>query len=476
MSTEAVEPRRSKWYLRWLPELLVLVVVALSLIEVQYDVAGRLFGIGGDVHADPAGVGAPAGIHVPPLHDAPVVAAPVPRAAVDASAVGRAIRKFANDPDLGPHREIHVMDLRSGEMVFSRGRGETTPASTLKLLTSAAALHVLGPGHRFETKTVLDDTHLFLVGGGDPYLASGKSRGYPKRTSLDELAARTAKALQQRGLTRVGLRWDDSLFTGPAVNPTWPASYMPENVVPPITALWEDQGHKDGRLSGFVDDPSRDAAEDFRRELKERGIDVAGFAHAKAPDTATTVASVKSATLAQIVEETLAISDNQAAELLGHAVGLAVLEDGSFEGGARAVLQTLTQLGLPMDGAHLYDGSGLSREDRINPSALLQVLRLASSPENPELRPLVTGLPVAGYTGSLAWRFDDAPLQAHGMVRAKTGTLTGVHGLAGIVTDKSGALMGFVAIVDNAPLDRQWLARKDIDDLAAALGACACGT
>lgn len=476
MSTDAEEQRRTPWYLRLLPELLVLVVVALSFVEVQYDVAGRLFGIGGDVKADPAGVGAPAGVQVPPLGDAPVVAGPLARTAVDKSAIAPAIRRFADGKDLGPHREIRVMDLRSGQLLFSRGRGQTTPASTLKLLTSAAALHVLGPGHRFSTRTVLDDTHLFLVGGGDPYLASGKSVGYPARTSLDALAARTAKALKQRGLTRVGLRWDDSLFSGPSVNPAWPSSYLPENVVPPITALWEDQGHKAGRLSGFVDDPARDAAEDFRRELKERGIQVAGFAAAKAPSSAVPVASVQSATLAQIVEETLAVSDNQAAELLGHHVGLAVLEDGSFDGGARAVLQTLTQMGLPMAGARLYDGSGLSREDRIDPAALLQVLRMAASPDNPELRPIVTGLPVAGYTGSLAWRFDDAPLQAHGMVRAKTGTLTGVHGLAGIVADRSGALMAFVAVADKAPLDRQWLTRKAIDDLAAALGACACGS
>lgn len=476
MSTHEAEQPRSRWYLRWLPELLVLLVVGLSFVEVQYDVAGRVFGIGGDVKSDPAAVGPPEGIELPPESAAPVVAAPAPAVKVDRAAVARAIGRFVNDPDFGPHREIHVMDLRSGELLFSRGKGRTTPASTLKILTSVAALHVLGPDHRFTTSTVLDGTHLYLVGGGDPYLASGTSRGYPRRTSLDDLAERTATELKKQGLTRVGLRWDDSLFSGPSVNPDWPASYLPENVVPPITALWEDQGHKAGRLSGFVDDPARNAAEDFRRELKERGIQVAGFAAATAPGTAVPVAAVKSSTLHQIVEETLAVSDNQAAEMLGHAVGLAVLEDGSFEGGARAVTQTLNQLGLPLQDARLYDGSGLSRENRVSPIALLQAMRLAASPEHPELRAALTGLPVAGYTGSLAWRFDDAPLQARGMVRAKTGTLTGVHGLAGIVTDRSGAELAFVAVVDQAPLDRQWLARKKIDQLAAALGACACGT
>lgn len=469
------EERRSRWYLRGLPELLVLVVVALSFVELQYDVAGRLLGLGGDPSADPAAVGAPAGIAVPEQTVAPAVAAPASSAAVDAAAVTAAVRRFARGHDLGPHREIHVADLRTGQVVFQHGTGTVTPASTLKIMTAAAALRVLGPERRFSTRTVLDGTHLYLVGGGDPYLASGKQPGYPSRTGLDDLAARTAAALKQQGLTRVGLRWDTSLFSGPAVNPAWPPSYMWENVVPPITALWESQGHKAGPLSGFVDDPARDAASDFRRELAERGVVVAGFAAAVAPPTATEVAAVQSATVAQIVEQTLAVSDNQAAELLARHVGLAVLEDGSFVGGARGIGQTLTQMGVRMDGVRLYDGSGLSRENRVGPLALLDTLRLAAAPENPELRAVVTGLPVAGFTGSLAWRFEDAPQQARGLVRAKTGTLTGVHGLAGVVTDPSGAQLGFVAIADQVPLDRQFFARKAIDDLAAALGACSCG-
>jgi D-alanyl-D-alanine carboxypeptidase/D-alanyl-D-alanine-endopeptidase (penicillin-binding protein 4) len=61
-------------------------------------------------------------------------------------------------------------------------------------------------------------------------------------------------------------------------------------------------------------------------------------------------------------------------------------------------------------------------------------------------------------------------------VQAKTGTLTGVHGLAGVATDLDGNVMGFVAIADKVPAAQQLYARLTIDKVAAALGACRCGT
>ena len=57
----------------------------------------------------------------------------------------------------------------------------------------------------------------------------------------------------------------------------------------------------------------------------------------------------------------------------------------------------------------LYDGSGLSRDNRLDPRVLVDVLRLAMRPEHPELRAVLTGLPVAGFTGSLADRMDLGP-------------------------------------------------------------------
>ncbi len=89
---------------------------------------------------------------------------------------------------------------------------------------------------------------------------------------------------------------------------------------------------------------------------------------------------------------------------------------------------------------------------------------------------MVSTLPVAGFTGSLAYRFvDDAPAGL-GLVRAKTGTLTeaGVHGLAGIVVTRRGTPLVFAAVADQVPLRKTLDARAQLDKLAARLTTCAC--
>jgi D-alanyl-D-alanine carboxypeptidase/D-alanyl-D-alanine-endopeptidase (penicillin-binding protein 4) len=126
-------------------------------------------------------------------------------------------------------------------------------------------------------------------------------------------------------------------------------------------------------------------------------------------------------------------------------------------------------------GVRLHDGSGLSRENLLTPGILLGTLEAAASDDHPELRQVVTGLPVAGFTGSLQWRFDKGPADARGRVRAKTGTLTGVNGLAGLATGVDGSLMAFVVVADRVPPENALRSQHQLDSVAAALGACACG-
>ncbi len=290
--------------------------------------------------------------------------------------------------------------------------------------------------------------------------------------TLAKLAVRKLRAMK---IGRVRLAFDDSYFSGPAVNPAWPDTYIPESVVPPISALWVDEGLSPGGYS-FVSDPAATAAQVFGSALRSNGLKVRPqVTRATVPEGAVDVASVSSAPLGEIVERTLEVSDNQAAEVLARHVGLSERQEGSFEAGAAAVLDVVKRLGVPTSGDRLYDGSGLSRNDRLSPESLAGVLRLAETTGKPQLRQVFTGLPVAGFTGSLQYRFDKGPAAARGRVRAKTGTLTGVHGLAGVASDVSGARMAFVVVADQVGPLMDFKAQTLIDRIAGALGACRCG-
>jgi D-alanyl-D-alanine carboxypeptidase/D-alanyl-D-alanine-endopeptidase (penicillin-binding protein 4) len=465
--------------LSWVPDALVVLLVVAAAANLTFNLDERWFGLDhGDARKDPARVLPPEGLDLTAGSVAPPVAGSAPGGGLSVVAVRRAVAPYVDSDNLGKHVDVAVGELGSDRTVFRTGNGAATPASTTKLLTAAAALEKLGPMTRFRTTVRQVGNRLVLVGGGDPFLMTDRAAAkglYPVRATLDDLAARTAAALAGQGVTSVRLGYDASLFAAPAFNPAWPPTYATQDVVPPITALWTDEGNgADGR---YVTDPAQAAGEAFAKRLVAHGVTVRGAVRAT-PSSSTDpeVAAVQSAPLGQIVERTLAVSDNNAAEVIAHHVGIAVKQDGSFAGGVAGVMEVLQGLGVDTTGSALYDGSGLSRRDRLSADTLLDVLRVVASPEHPELRQVLTGLPVAGFTGSLQWRFDDGPAAARGRVRAKTGTLTGVSGLAGVVTDLDGNRMVFVAIADKVPVLRTLAARRDLDRLSGALAACHCGS
>jgi D-alanyl-D-alanine carboxypeptidase/D-alanyl-D-alanine-endopeptidase (penicillin-binding protein 4) len=140
----------------------------------------------------------------------------------------------------------------------------------------------------------------------------------------------------------------------------------------------------------------------------------------------------------------------------------------------KGVAQALTELGVRLDGDEWYDGSGLSRDNELDPGTLTDVLRAAASTEHPELRAVLSGLPVAGFTGSLEYRFADVAPLARGHVRAKTGTLRNTAALAGVVTDQDGSSAAFVLMADRVALLKGTAAENALDAAAAALGGCHC--
>lgn len=474
--------RRSGWVRGLWVEVLVLSLLAFAVVGYRYDLGERWFGWGPvDPVAEPTRVLAPQGLRLPETAPAPAVAAQAEGVAVDAAAVAAALRPQLRGRVLGPGYTVLVTDLRSGEEVFQRGAERVVPASTTKILTAVAALEVLGAERRFETSVrwLPQQRRLVLVGGGDPFLGRTPASSedlYPARADLATLARAAAAALRRDGVDTRGVRlgFDDSLFSGPRVNPTWLETYLVD-ITSGISALWVDQAADDDGF-GFASDPAAQAARVFGDLLRAQGVRPQGAPQRLvAPEGAQVLAAVESATVGEIVEQVLSVSDNQGAEVLAHHVGLAVRGEGSFEAGAAATLEVLRGLGVPTRGEVLYDGSGLSRQNALSGEVLTAALRLADAEDRPELRHVLTGLPVAGFSGSMAARPAAGPEDALGRVRAKTGTLAQVHGLAGVVDDASGARMAFVAVAAGVRPARDFEARLRIDRIAAALGACSCG-
>jgi D-alanyl-D-alanine carboxypeptidase/D-alanyl-D-alanine-endopeptidase (penicillin-binding protein 4) len=433
---------------------------------------GRLDDWFGDEPVSPLVAPVP-GFTAPPAPSPSAVARVAPSSRPAAACVRRALAPTLRDPHLADLRAV-VAPL-TGRPVLDVGKGPSTPASTLKLLTATAALHVLGPDRTFATRVVADGRRgVLLVGGGDPFLENqqpteGSARHH---ASLQTLAALTARQLRARGVDKVRLSYDASLFTGPRVNPHWPRFYVPDGIVSPITALWADEGlDPDGY--GRVPDPAATAAGLFATYLRKRGFEVAPrIKEEGARPHAEELARVTSPPVADIVERVLQVSDNEGAEVLAHQVGLEGNGDASFDGGVRGVTTTLRSLGIDLSQATIQDGSGLSRHDKLGAETLVEVLQLAASPEHPDLRSVVTGLPVAAYDGSLSYRFGDS--RGRGLVRAKTGTLTGTSALAGITTDARNRTLVFAFVSNHVKYAETLDTRAALERLTSALATSRC--
>ncbi|MFF3532012.1 D-alanyl-D-alanine carboxypeptidase/D-alanyl-D-alanine-endopeptidase [Streptomyces rubiginosohelvolus] len=377
----------------------------------------------------------------------------------DPAALRDTLAPLIGDPGLGDKVAASVIDTATGEQLY--GQGATTPmtpASTIKIATATAALSVLGPDHRIATTAALspDSRTVTLVGGGDPTLSEA---------ALREMAADTADALREDDRDSVRLTYDISRYTGPVLHPISPN----ENIAP-VTALMVNEGRVNDTDRGPAkrsEDPAGDAARTFAGALKKAGVEVTGAPReARAADEARTVATHRSAPLDALVERTLTNSDNDIAEALARQTAIAKGESASFAGARRAVTNELKKLKVPVGGAHFADGSGLDRKDRVTPALLTALLARAADPDRPGLRPVLTGLPIAGFSGTLGGRY--APdAEGTGLIRAKTGTLFGVNSLAGTVVDRQGRLLAF-AFLASGSLDAGE-AEPALDALATAL-------
>lgn len=374
--------------------------------------------------------------------------------------IARKLTSRVDAPRLGDYVTGLVMDRKKGRVVWQQGGdSQRLPASTTKLVTALAALRTFGTDKRFSTTVVQGARRrqVVLVGSGDPEL---------RRWQLGRLANRTTTALREGDRRKVTLLVDDSKFPAPTLATGWSPYYYPHEIVP-VRAL--------GLHGREVMDSALDAGRFFARALERRGIAVSAVRREQRPVGVKELARVRGFRLASIVRRMLLVSDNQDAEHLLRLVALGNDQPATWAGSNAAVRTVLAKLDVPLAGIALYDGSGLSRSDRLTARNLADVLQAALSPYRGKIRAaFLAALPVAGVSGTLGadyLRYVTEPTScARGKLQGKTGSLRDVVTLAGVTTARDGREKVWAFLVYGQPAELA--TRRAVDKLATTVQGC----
>jgi D-alanyl-D-alanine carboxypeptidase/D-alanyl-D-alanine-endopeptidase (penicillin-binding protein 4) len=458
--------------------LVVVIAVGVGIVFVSPSIATRL-GLGS--LAVPETSPPPSPVVYSARLKPPDTTGPIPTAA----GVSSALAGVVANPALGAFRGT-VLDAATGSVLWDHGSATpAAPASTNKVLTSAAALLSVGPQATLNTTVVAggDPGTIILVGGGDPTLSSlpaPRQSVYPGAARMTDLAAQV-KSHATAPITRILV--DTGLYSGPLTGAGWDPETPTQDNYAPIQSVMMDGG----RLNATIPDtprtyqPALAAGQALASDL---GLapGIVSIATTATPQGTQPLGEVHSAPMSDLVTNLLRISDDVLAESVGRAVAISDHQTASFGGATQGVLDVLQHNGFATAGASLRDSSGLSPSDMLPPGLIAQVLRVAASPDTSDprvakLRPLLYGLPIAGSSvgdATLAGRYLTGPSSAgRGWVRAKTGTLSaqGVYALAGIVLDQAGRVLVFALNTNGGT----GVAPSVLDDVTATLRGCGCG-
>ena len=400
-----------------------------------------------------------------------------------------------------------IIDADSGRVVMSHNPDTPrSPASTIKTVTTFAALDMLGPAFVWQTRAWLHDGDLYLQGGGDPYITLERWWSF-------------VQGLRAQGLSSIpgDIVIDNTAFSLPEENPGAfdgrpNRSY---NVVPdalmvnfqsidfslsanadthrveitaspaPVNLEVENRiRYAPGRCGGpaaRVDfkvasaewdrvvfsgalsphcaqqtfarvllQPATYAFGTFVKLWRESGGEFNGKMRMEpTPADAKPLYTFESLSLAEIVRLTNKHSNNLMARHLLLTLGKERYGDpATLEKGVSAIADWSREKGFDLSGVDIDNGSGLSRSTRITVRQMANILGAAyHSRFAPEY---LASFPLAGMDGTLRSRMKNSP---SGAIRLKTGHLDGVSGVAGYVTALSGKTFVLVSLVNNVRAD-----------------------
>ena len=389
--------------------------------------------------------------------------------------LGATLAPLVADPNLGALTG-RITDAITGAQLWAQGADvPMQPASTNKVLTTAAALLALDRDAKLTTTVMAGGQPgvVVLKGGGDPTLSAapaGRDTWYKGAARISDLADQVRRS----GTDVTTVQVDVSGYSGPTLAPGWDPADIDGGDIAPMEAVMLDAGRtqpvsvESRRSTTPALDAGRALAVALRVDPATVTVLPSGLRGGRQ------IASVQSPPLIERLRQMMNESDNVMAESIGREVAAEQNRPQSFDGAVQAVLGQLDKAKIDTGNARLLDSSGLSVDDRLTAETLDGVVNAAAGSDQPNLRPLLDLLPIAGGSGTLSNRYldTDAGRAAAGYLRAKTGSLTATNSLAGIVTDASGRVLTFAFISNNAGPT----GRTAIDALAAVLRSCGCST
>lgn len=345
---------------------------------------------------------------------------------------------------------IDVVSLRTGLPIYRFNPTlALNPASTMKLLTTVAALETLGLEHRYPTEFYTRHP------AQDGAVSELWVKGYGSPIFVSEEMHLIAKTLIKMGIRQINgpIYVDDSFFgaaepirfpgkTGKSVYRviTGALSYNfnhPSSLLAAARSykkkktsaqLTQENPKRPALLNQKILDPALYTGIAIKENLERQGIPVTGkVLFKKVPKDATLVLFHTSQRMMDILSGLNKFSNNFIAEQVLLSLGAARFGTGSREKGLAVLKETLEKIGVSHHNHKLHNGSGLSHNNRLSAVQLTTLLRHAIS--SPYGEALTRALSIAGVDGTLQKRFQGSPLK--GKVWAKTGTLYSVSALAG---------------------------------------------
>lgn len=424
---------------------------------------------------------------------------------------------------------VYVKSMKNGQPIYTRNINKPlTPASTMKILTAEAALIFLGPEYKFSTQLLTDakevkngvlQGNLYIVLSGDPSLTY-----YDLIDLLLSLRNQQIQAIAgnvyidntayDQSFYGPGWEWKDKSYcyaapisasiinhnclafqVAPSKISGRAAQVMtsPKYFYPTITNSVITKANRsracalrissspgsgiaiDGCLpkgdfiSGVsyvvTDIPEYNRAL-FKSLLGRLAVNVFGsVTFASAPENLSLVGQHASKPLRLLINDMLKKSDNVIAGALFKKIGqLYSHSPGSWENGSYAVSQILAKnAGVNTTGMRILDGSGLSSDNLATPAQMMQVLDFAYHNYSTSYE-FISALPIAGVDGTLKHRMWNIARK----VRAKTGTISGVIGLAGYAISADKEPLAFVIMI-NGDKGMGWHYKEIEDKIATAL-------